>query len=78
MEHLMQTVTARFAALPGGPVIAHQAALEQLWHLSYREARTLAFADAFRAIMLAFVVAALLVPLLKKVAAPAGPSPSAH
>ena len=78
MEQLMQSVTTRFSVLPAGPVVAHQAALEQLWHLAYREARTLAFADAFRAIMLAFVVATLLVPLLKKVAAPAGPPPSAH
>jgi MFS transporter, DHA2 family, multidrug resistance protein len=31
---------------------------------------TLAFADAFRAIMLAFVVATLLVPFMRKVAAP--------
>jgi len=31
---------------------------------------SLAFADAFRAIMLAFVVATLLVPFLRKVAAP--------
>ena len=55
---------------PGG----HAAALEQLWRLAYREASTLAFADAFRAIMLAFVVATLLVPLLRNVAAPKGPA----
>ena len=53
-----------------GPGVGHQAALEQLWHLAYREASTLAFADAFRAIMLAFVVATLLVPFMRKVAAP--------
>ena len=40
-------------------------AREQLWHLAYREASTLAFADAFRAIMLAFLVATLLVPLMR-------------
>lgn len=58
------------AALPADPDVGHQAALEQLWHVAYREASTLAFADAFRAIMLAFVVATLLVPLMRKVAAP--------
>jgi DHA2 family multidrug resistance protein len=51
-------------------VLGHQAAIEQLWHLAYREASTLAFADAFRAIMLAFIVATLLVPLLRKAAPP--------
>ena len=78
MRQLLQAMTNRYAALPTGPDVGHQAALEQLWNLAYREARTLAFADAFRAVMLAFVVATLLVPLLKKVAAPAGPPPNAH
>jgi DHA2 family multidrug resistance protein len=49
-------------------------AREQLWHLAYREASTLAFADAFRAIMLAFLVATLLVPLMRK-ARPRSPLP---
>ena len=56
MQQFMQGVTSRYAALPTGPSVGHQAALEQLWNLAYREARTLAFADAFRTIMLAFVV----------------------
>jgi DHA2 family multidrug resistance protein len=38
----------------------------------------LAFADAFRAIMLAFVLATLLVPFLRKVAAPKAAAPNAH
>ena len=75
MQRLVDGLTQRYAALPGGPAMAHQAALEQLWQLAYREASTLAFADAFRAIMVAFVVAALLVPLLRKVA---GPPPAAN
>jgi DHA2 family multidrug resistance protein len=77
MERLLQGMTDRYGALPGGPVVGHQAALEQLWHLAYRESSTLAFADAFRAIMLAFVMATLLVPLLRKVAAPR-PAADAH
>jgi MFS transporter, DHA2 family, multidrug resistance protein len=47
-------------------------------HLAYREASTLAFADAFRAIMLTFIVATLLVPLLRNFAAPSAPSSDAH
>jgi MFS transporter, DHA2 family, multidrug resistance protein len=79
MQRLLVGMEARYAALPGGQSVGHRAALEQLWHLAYREASTLAFADAFRIIMLAFVVATLLAPLMRKVAAatPASSS-SAH
>ena len=45
---------------------------------AYREAATLAYADAFRAIMLAFVIATLLVPLLRKVVPAAAPRPVSH
>ena len=38
---------------------------------------TLAFADAFRAAMVAFVIATLMVPLMRNVTPPA-PSPAAH
>ena len=63
---------------PRQPADGHAAALEQLWHLAYREASTLAYADAFRAIMIAFVVATLLVPLMRNVAAPKGPAQASH
>jgi DHA2 family multidrug resistance protein len=78
MERFVQSTGERYGALPGGAVVGHQAALEQLWNLAYREASTLAFADAFRAIMLAFVVATLLVPLMRKVVAPKTPAAAAH
>jgi DHA2 family multidrug resistance protein len=74
----VQATSERYGAMPGGAVVGHQAALEQLWNLAYREASTLAFADAFRAIMLAFVVATLLVPLMRKVVAPKAPAAAAH
>jgi MFS transporter, DHA2 family, multidrug resistance protein len=77
MERLLHDTAGRYAALPGGLQDGQQAALEQLWHLAYREASTLAFADAFRAIMLAFVLATLLVPLLCNIAA-TPPASSAH
>jgi len=44
--------------------------------LAYREALTLAFADAFRVIMIAFVVATALVPLLRQVAPAKAPTGS--
>ena len=73
----LATLEARYGAVPGAIDGGHAAALRQLWHLAYREASTLAYADAFRAIMLAFVVATLLVPLLRKVGAPPPASASA-
>jgi DHA2 family multidrug resistance protein len=67
MEGLLDNMAQRFGALPGSLADGHAAALKELWKLAYREASTLAYADAFRAIMLAFVVATLLVPLLRNV-----------
>src|ERR1700730_16975742 len=78
MGQLLRTMTERWGTALGGPVAGHAAALSQLWHLAYREASTLAYADAFRAIMIAFVVASLMVPLMRKVAAPAAPSSATH
>jgi DHA2 family multidrug resistance protein len=56
----------------------HAATLKQLWQLAYREASTLAYADAFRAIMIAFAVAALLVPFMRPVASGPRPAVTAH
>jgi len=75
MEQLLHSMTDRWSASLGTATAGHAAALSQLWHLAYREASTLAYADAFRAIMVAFVIATLLVPLLRKVA-PAKPAPA--
>ncbi len=78
MERLLHGMSARYAAALGSPTAGHAAALSQLWHLAYREAQTLAFADAFRTIMVAFAIATLLVPLLRRVAAPKAPPADAH
>jgi MFS transporter, DHA2 family, multidrug resistance protein len=78
MERLLHGMSARYAAALGGPAAGHAAALSQLWQLAYREAQTLAFADAFRTIMVAFALATLLVPLLRRVAAPKAPPADAH
>jgi DHA2 family multidrug resistance protein len=69
MLRTLHNFAGRYAVLPAGAPIADQAALHRLWSLAYREASTLAYADAFRAVMLAFIVATLLVPLMRKVAA---------
>lgn len=69
-------LSARYAAQPGLAGTGDGAALRAIWHLAWREASTLAFADAFRTIMLVFLVATLLVPLMRRVAA--RPAPAAH
>jgi MFS transporter, DHA2 family, multidrug resistance protein len=79
MEQVLHGLTQRYATALGAAVDSHVAALQQLWQLAYREASTLAYADAFRAIMLAFVLATIAVPFLRKVAPPAPASqPSGH
>jgi DHA2 family multidrug resistance protein len=61
-----------------GPELAGQAALRELWGMTYREAQTLAYADAFRAVMAAFILATCLMPLMKKVAAPKTSAAGGH
>ncbi len=70
MERLLGSLDQRYAAALGGAAPGHIAALKALWNLAYREASTLAYADAFQAIMVAFAVATLFVPLLRKVVGP--------
>jgi len=47
-------------------------ALQRLWSLTYREALVQTFSDAFFLIAIGFVVATVLVPLMRKAAAPGG------
>jgi DHA2 family multidrug resistance protein len=78
MMRLLHETAQRYGAVSGTPQAGHEAALKQLWRLAYREASTMAYADAFRAIMIAFAIATLVVPLMRNVAAPKSPSPDAH
>ena len=78
MTRMVDGVAQRYGALPGSLDAGHVAALKELWHLAYREASTLAFADAFHAIMLAFIAASVLVPLLRNVAAVRAPAAASH
>ena len=77
MQRFLAERGAALSGDPRQPDAGHAAALKQLWHLAYREASTLAYADAFRAIMLAFLIATLLVPLLRQVA-PRRPTPGRY
>ena len=78
MNRLVAGMGDRYAIHPGGLALGHEAAVKHLWRLAYREASTLAYADAFRAIMVAFAVATLLVIFMRNVAAPKVPSAAAH
>jgi DHA2 family multidrug resistance protein len=78
MNRLLAGMTSRFSAALGSPVAGHQAALRTLWALTYREAQTLSYADAFRAVMVAFIIAACLVPLMRKVVPPSAPAVAGH
>ena len=78
MTRYLDEMTQRYGAIPGSPDAGHAAALKHLWELAYREASTLAYADAFRAIMIVFVIATLLVPLLRNIAASEPPNAPSH
>ena len=54
------------------------ASLKQLWLLTYREAQTQTYGDTFLMIMLCFIIATAMVPLMRKVQPPAAPSADAH
>jgi DHA2 family multidrug resistance protein len=76
MQEMLHGVTARFAVVNGGDSVhGHAVALKQLWSVTYREAQVQTVADAFILIGFCCVVAALTVPLMRKISAP--PSPAA-
>ena len=66
MSDFVQRSAANFATQGISPDAAQTAALKNLSALALREARTQAFSDAFYLIMMGFLLAALLVPLMKK------------
>jgi MFS transporter, DHA2 family, multidrug resistance protein len=78
MARLIAGAAQRYGAIPGSPEAGHLSAVKTLWQLAYREASTLAYADAFRAIMVAFVIATLLVPLLRNVTTGSASASASH
>jgi DHA2 family multidrug resistance protein len=78
MNELIGGMSQRYEATLGNAVAAHGAALQQLWNLAYREASTMAYADAFRAILIVFVVATALVPLMRNVTTSSSPANVGH
>ena len=78
LSSLLAHSTAVADAASADTVHAHTTALAQLWSLTLREAQTQAYADSFLAITGAFVIATLMVPIMRKVVAPATPQAQAH
>jgi len=78
MNTWLEQLTVGAQLLGQNSLDASQVALRQLWALTWREAQTLTYADAFLMIMACFVVATLMVPLMRKVQPPKQPSADAH
>jgi DHA2 family multidrug resistance protein len=79
MNDFLRRIGSSMAAETGGDAVhGHAAALKLLGSLVMREALTQTFADAFLAIMICFVAATLMVPLMRRQAMQAGPLPDAH
>jgi DHA2 family multidrug resistance protein len=78
-EHLTPANEAMNNLLPDpANAEAYTAGLRSLWQLTFREAQTLTYSDAFLSIMVCFVIATVMVPLMRKVQPPKGPSADAH
>jgi MFS transporter, DHA2 family, multidrug resistance protein len=78
MNGWLATTGGRLSELGQNASDAADGSLHQLWQLTYREALTLSFSDAFLAIGVCFVIATAMVPLMRKVAPPTKPSADAH
>jgi DHA2 family multidrug resistance protein len=79
LQGMLNQLGSKWASAQGGDTVhGHLAALKELWSATFREAQVQTFADAFLAIAAACALAALLVPLMRKVATPAVPSVDAH
>jgi MFS transporter, DHA2 family, multidrug resistance protein len=70
MQRTLDILTQRFGSISNSINDGHAAALKRFWQLAYREASTMAYADAFRVIMAAFIIATVLVPFLRNVTPP--------
>jgi DHA2 family multidrug resistance protein len=78
MTELLGRVAAAGTAITGDAVTGQAMALRRLWSLVMREAQTQTFSDAFLVIAGCFLVATLMVPLLRKVVPPSAPPADAH
>ena len=78
LQFLRQATSREAAAHAGDALQGYAGALKTLWSMALREAQTQSFADAFFVIALCFALATTMVPLMRRLAAPAAPSRHAH
>jgi MFS transporter, DHA2 family, multidrug resistance protein len=79
LSEMMHRISGRFSEVSGGDAFhGHAAALKKLWSLTWREAQVQTYSDAFLIITVCFLIATMMVPLMRKVVAPATPSADAH
>lgn len=78
MGQMLAGVGANLSSWGYDALSAQSGALKQLWALTYREAQTQSFSDVFLFIMVAFIIATLMVPLMRKVQPPKAPTADAH
>ena len=78
MMTLLGRTGTRDAALFGDAQHGALASVKQLWALTYREAQTMTFSDAFVMIAICFAIATAMVPFMRKIARPGGPPVDAH
>jgi DHA2 family multidrug resistance protein len=76
MTELLHRIAASSAVALGDAGHGEAAALKRLWSLTFREAQVQTYSDAFLAIACCFVVATLMVPLMRKAAMPKAPPPA--
>src|ERR1700755_3621274 len=74
-EHLNSGNLAMTGLLQGagGGLAAHAGPLKELWAQTLHQAQTETFADVYVVIMACFIVATVMVPLMKKVVPPKTP-----
>ena len=78
MADMTRRSTARALDVFADPTHAATASLKELWALTYREAQTMTYSDAFVMIAICFGLATAMVPLMRKVAPRGGPVADAH
>lgn len=78
LRGFMSGTTTSLTSLLGSTHAAHAAAIRLLWNVAYREASTMAYADAFRVVGIICLLATALIPLLRKVVQTPTPPADAH
>jgi DHA2 family multidrug resistance protein len=75
---IQKVSTAQANNLGGDLFRGHAIALKRLWSLTWREAQTQSYSDAFLSVAVCLAIATLMVPLMRKATRTLAPSADAH